>query len=58
MGILKHLGFWTVCALAAASAVNTRAATVSYTLENVFLADGAQMTGAFDWTYTPGDFEA
>jgi hypothetical protein len=26
-------------------------------LDDVFLVDGSQMTGAFDWTYTIGDFE-
>jgi hypothetical protein len=34
-----------------------QAATVSYTLDDVFLADSTQMTGAFDWTYVIGDFE-
>jgi hypothetical protein len=33
------------------------AATVSYALDDVFLVDGTQMTGAFDWTYNVGDFE-
>jgi hypothetical protein len=33
------------------------AATVSYTLDNVFLDNGMQVTGAFDWDYTIGDFE-
>jgi hypothetical protein len=35
---------------------SAQAATVSYTLDDIFLADGTQMTGAFDWTYTIGDF--
>ena len=44
--------------LAAAMSVGSaQAATVSYTLDDIFLADGTQMTGAFDWTYTIGDFE-
>ena len=44
--------------LAAVMTVSTvQAATVSYTLENIFLQDNTQMTGAFDWTYTIGDFE-
>jgi hypothetical protein len=30
---------------------------VRYSLDEVFLADGSQMTGAFNWTYTVGDFE-
>jgi hypothetical protein len=33
-----------------------QAETVSYTLEDIFLKDNTQMTGAFDWTYTIGDF--
>ena len=57
MSILKNAGFWFMCALVSTSTFNAHAATVSYTLENVFLFDGAPMTGAFDWTYTPGDFE-
>ena len=36
---------------------NVNAATVSYTLDEIFLDDGTQMTGAFDWNYTVGDFE-
>ncbi|MBU2501278.1 T9SS type A sorting domain-containing protein [bacterium] len=33
-------------------------AVVQYTLENVILDDGgALMSGAFTWTYAPGDFE-
>ena len=36
---------------------SAQAATVSYILDDVFLVDGTQMTGAFDWTYTIGDFE-
>ena len=44
--------------LAAVMSVGTvQAATVSYTLDAVFLADGTQMTGEFDWTYAIGDFE-
>ena len=36
---------------------SAQAATVSYTLDDVLLVDGMQMTGAFDWTYAIGDFE-
>ena len=39
------------------AAFNAHAATVSYTIDNLFLVDGTQMTGAFDWTYNAGDFE-
>ena len=45
---------WLVAVISLDSA---QAATVSYTLDDVFLVDGTQMTGAFDWTYTIGDFE-
>ena len=47
------------CILLAAimSVGSAHAETVSYALDDIFLADGSQMTGAFDWTYTTGDFE-
>jgi hypothetical protein len=45
---------WLAAILAVGSA---QAAIVSYTLDDVFLLDDTQMTGAFDWTYTIGDFE-
>jgi hypothetical protein len=53
--ILTSGAFLLMTLLAGASAA--QAAIVSYTLEDVFLVDGTQMTGAFDWTYTIGDFE-
>jgi len=34
-----------------------QAATVNYTLDNVILEDGGQITGTFDWTFNVGDFE-
>lgn len=34
-----------------------QANTVSYTLDNVIQDNNQQMTGTFDWTYAPGDFE-
>jgi hypothetical protein len=30
---------------------------VTYTLDNVILADGEQITGVFDWTFSIDDFE-
>ena len=64
---LKHTlmtaRFWIIrvalfsCLTAVMSVGTAQAATVSYTLDNIFLLDGTQMTGAFDWTYTIGDFE-
>lgn len=40
-----------------AAAGPAHADRVSYTLEDVILLDGRALTGAFDWTYTAGDFE-
>jgi hypothetical protein len=45
---------WLAAIMSVGSA---QASTVSYTLDDVFLVDRTQMTGAFDWTYTIGDFE-
>jgi hypothetical protein len=36
---------------------SAHASTISFTLDDVFLDDGSQMTGSFNWTYTEGDFE-
>ena len=44
---------WLAAVISAGSA---RAATVTYTLDNVVQDDSLQMTGSFDWTYTPGEF--
>ena len=45
---------WLAAVMSVGSA---QATTVSYTLDDIFLLDGTQMTGAFDWTYATGDFE-
>jgi hypothetical protein len=45
---------WLVAVMSVGSA---QAAIVSYTLDDVFLVDEKQMTGAFDWTFDIGDFE-
>ena len=34
----------------------TRAATVTYNFDNLVVTNGTQMTGQFEWVYTPGDF--
>ena len=36
---------------------HANAATVHYTFDNIVQDDGRQMTGLFEWNYTPGDFE-
>ena len=44
--------------LAAVMSVGTaQAETARYQLDDVYLSDGTQMTGAFNWIYTIGDFE-
>jgi hypothetical protein len=48
---------WMICICVLMAAFNADATTVDYTLDNVVLADGKQMTGTFDWTYNVGDFE-
>ena len=57
MSITKIICIWAICSLSCIGAFNAHAATVSYTLDSVFLVDGTQMTGAFDWTYDVDDFE-
>ena len=39
------------------TAFSAHAATVHYTLENIILEDGTQMTGTFSWSYETDDFE-
>ena len=34
-----------------------QAAVVNYTLDNIFTTGGQQLSGAFQWAYTEGDFE-
>jgi len=48
------LAVWVAFGLAA---FNARADVISFTLDNVILADGQQITGTFDWTFNVGDFE-
>jgi len=45
------------CLAVVMSVGSAQAAIVSYTLDDIFLLDGTQMTGSFDWTYLIGDFE-
>ena len=51
------LGLAGVCLAVIMTTGSVQAATVSYILDDIFLEDGTQMTGAFDWTYTIDDFE-
>ena len=52
--VLVALFSWLTVVMSVGSA---HAAIVSYTLDEIILVDGEQITGAFDWTYTIGDFE-
>jgi len=55
--ILVVIGFWMIFSFVNMAAFNAQAETVYYTLDNVILADGKQMTGTFSWTYEIDDFE-
>ena len=45
------------CVMAAIAASYASADIVNYTLDDVILADGGQITGTFHWTYSAEDFE-
>ena len=49
--------FVAACLAVVTTVGAARAATVTYSLVEVFLVDGGQITGSFDWTYTIDDFE-
>ncbi len=57
MNIAKHLRFWMICGLGIIAVGEAQAEVVSYTLDNIILEEGTQMTGTFSWTYDIGDFE-
>jgi len=52
----RNLCFWMLFSFITLTAFITRAKTVYYTLDNVILDDGTQMTGIISWLYTIGDF--
>ena len=56
MNATKRTAACLTCSFAVLAVVSLHAATLSYTLDNLFLAGGQQITGAFDWTYSVGDF--
>jgi len=53
----RSIYFWMISSFITMAAFSAHATTVNYTLDNVILVDGEQMTGTFDWTYSVGDFE-
>jgi hypothetical protein len=57
MRATRNICLWAIFSVSCMATLNAHAVTVSYTLDNVFLEDGAQMTGEFDWTYDLEDFE-
>ena len=57
MNTLKKIYYQMIFAFFIVAAVDAHAAMVNYTLDNVILADGQQITGTFDWTYSVDDFE-
>ncbi len=56
MNTSKNIWFSVICSFIFLAAFDAQATTVNYTLDDVFLADGQQIFGAFDWTYSVGDF--
>ncbi len=53
----SRICLWMVFSLISITAFNAHAETVYYSLDNVILDDGTQMTGIISWSYTIGDFE-
>ncbi len=53
-GLCVHYGL--ILSFISMAAFNVHAKTVYYTLDNVMLDDGTQMTGVFSWSFT-NDFE-
>lgn len=49
--------FVVACLAVIATTAVARAATVTYNLVDVFLQDGQQITGSFEWIYEVDDFE-
>ena len=48
------MGAVLICSIVVGTA---NAAVVTYTLDSVTLESGASLTGSFDWTYDPEEFE-
>jgi hypothetical protein len=57
MKIAKRVCFWMLFGLIILVGFDAHAEVVSYTLDNVILEEGTQMTGTFTWTYDVGNFE-
>lgn len=53
----SRIFLWMVFSLISITAFNAHAETVYYSLNNVILDDGTQMTGIFSWIYDIDDFE-
>ena len=57
MRTAKNICFLVTLGFIFMTSYYAQAATVSYTLDNVVLLDGQQITGTFDWTFDICDFE-
>jgi hypothetical protein len=53
----NNISFWMIFSFISMAAPHAHADLVNYTLDNVLLVDGEQITGTFDWTYDVDDFE-
>ncbi|QEG36113.1 PEP-CTERM sorting domain-containing protein [Bythopirellula goksoeyrii] len=54
---VKRMLSWTINSVIIMIVSNAHADTLNFTLDNLLLDDGGQITGTFDWTFSAGDFE-
>jgi opacity protein-like surface antigen len=57
MSVTRKIYILAIFSLSCIAAANAQAATVEYTLNSIFMTNGNQVTGTFQWDYTDGDFE-
>lgn len=57
MNITKSVWMWFFAIFVSFATYQAQALSVDYTLDNIFLQNGRQMTGSFTWDYAAGDFE-
>jgi hypothetical protein len=57
MSVTRKICILAIFGLSCIGAFNAQAAIVGYTLDNILMTNGNQVTGTFQWDYTDGDFE-
>ena len=58
MNTARNIHYWMIVSFIVMAASNAHADLVNYTLDNVILDDGEQMTGIFSWNFDLGSFES